>query len=182
MQQVIIINCAFVVKGCFDFPVWVCREINTAETQEEETRTESRLCSQSNMILYSSCGTLFVFFSPIWTFFLCLAQGEFFHWAGTNRRTETEEAWQTPLFDFPSTSQWLCQQWFRFNWTSKPPRGAWQPSGGGSAVLLTLRPSFFEYFSVSASYGSSWLKPRQFFRGFKLCGCKKLISIVRYSF
>lgn len=63
MQQVIIINCAFVVKGCFDFLVWVCREINTTETQEEETRTESRLFSQSNMILYSSCCTLFVFLS-----------------------------------------------------------------------------------------------------------------------
>lgn len=46
MQQVIIIHCAFVVKGCFDFPVWVCREINTTETQEEETRTKSRLFSQ----------------------------------------------------------------------------------------------------------------------------------------
>lgn len=77
MQQVIIINCAFVVKGCFDFPVWVCREINTAETQEEETRTESRLFSQSNMILYSSCGTLFVFSLPFRLSFCVWPRGSF---------------------------------------------------------------------------------------------------------
>lgn len=182
MQQVIIINCAFVVKRCFDFPVWVCREINTAETQEEETRTESRLFSQSNMILYSSCGTLFIFSLSFGLSFCVWPKGSFSTELAQTGGQRQRKLGRHPFFDFPSTSHWLCQQWFGFNWTSKPPTGAWQPSGRGSAVLSTPCPSFFEYFSVSASYGSSWLKPRQFFQGFKLCGCTKLISSVRYSF
>lgn len=142
MQQVIIIiNVSFVVKGCFDFPVWACCEINTADMQEEETRTESRLFSQS-MWFYISVVAPYLVFLSLLDFLNCVwPRGSFSTELAQTGGQRQRKLGRHPFFYSPSTSHWLCQQWFGFNRTSNPPRGAWQPgssSGGGSVILRLL--------------------------------------------
>lgn len=157
--------------------------------QDEKNTTESRRFSPHNMFLYSNCGTLLIFFSlSLLVFPYCVwPRGSFStELADTGERDRRSLAEASFLKYFPSASHRFCQQRFGVNRTSKlqkgldnappdHPRLEIQPSADSSSKLLQI--------FLSQHMLQIFLTPSPtFFRGFKPCGCIKLISGVRCCF